>query len=313
MSDFALVGLDGGNPLSFLAGLGVLRVSTLAWPERSVRLGWSEQQGGWRARLIVHPVIDEGAWLEGLDCFLRDAGGHRAFALGDDLNVAIATFRKAASDAAIQSRPDERRHVDFLAAFGSDAVEARANGKKTGEMSDTAFRTMSGAGHQHFLGFMRVLVGDSGIDHLRKALFRTWQYDDPLEGHTMRWDPVDDVRYALRWRNSSGDPERKRSGTVWGANRLAIEALPLLSTAVTHGRLQTTGFTQRKGEGAIWTWPIWTAPMAQDCVRSLLALSQLQEVHPNRDRLSAMGIAEVYRSQRITQGKFRNFTPARPA
>jgi len=313
MNEFVLKGLDGGNSLGFLAALGVLRASTLAWPERAVRLAWSDQHGGWRPRLFLHPGIEEDAWLEGLDSFLRDASGHDAFKLADDLNVPIPTFRKIALEVARQSQPDERRHADLLAAFGSDAVEAEANGKKTGAMADTALRTMSGAGHQHFFGFVRVLIADTRIEHLRAALLIPWQYTDPVENHTMRWDPMDDVRYALRWRNSSGDPERKKGGTVWGANRLAIEALALLPTAPTHGRLQTTGFTQRKGQGAIWTWPIWTAPIGQDVVRSLLALTQLQEPSPDRNRLAAMGIAEVYRCQRITQGKYRNFTPAVPA
>jgi hypothetical protein len=313
MSEFTLQGLDGGSPLGFLATLGVLRTSALAWPERAVQLVWSDRDGGWRPRLFLHPSIDEEAWLEGLDHRLRDTIGHDAFKLADDLNVRIATFRKVALEAAARSRPDERRHADFLAAFGSDAVETVANGKKTGDISDTALRTMSGAGHQHFLGFMRALVADTRVEHLRRALLMSWQYDDPMENHTMRWDPTDDVRYALRWRNSSGDPERKRSGAVWGANRFAIEGLALLPTAPVQRRLQTTGFTQRKGQGTTWTWPIWNVPIGQDGVRSLLALAQLQEPCPDRAWLAAMGIAEVYRCQRITQGKYRNFTPASPA
>ena len=36
-----LTGLDGANPLAFLAALGTLRGLTLAWPERRVRLSWT--------------------------------------------------------------------------------------------------------------------------------------------------------------------------------------------------------------------------------------------------------------------------------
>ena len=35
-----LSGLDGGNPLAFLAALGTLRGLTIAWPGRRVRLSW---------------------------------------------------------------------------------------------------------------------------------------------------------------------------------------------------------------------------------------------------------------------------------
>ena len=36
-----LNGLDGANPLAFLAALGTLRGLTLAWPERRIRLSWT--------------------------------------------------------------------------------------------------------------------------------------------------------------------------------------------------------------------------------------------------------------------------------
>jgi len=247
-----------------------------------------------------------------VDQTLRDKTGQTAFSLADDLTVSCSIYKAAATKAAHADTGD-RRYADFLAAFGSEAVESEANGKKSGEIADTAFRTMSGAGHQHFLGFMRALAADTQVEHLKKALLTPWQYDDPVENHTMRWDPMDDVRYALRWRNPSGDPERKRNGAVWGANRLAIEALPLFPTAPVKGRLETTGFTQRKGYGVAWTWPIWTAPIGMDALLSLMALSELQKDEPDRRALASMGIAEVYRCQRITQGKYRNFTPANPA
>jgi len=48
-------------------------------------------------------------------------------------------------------------------------------------------------------------------------------------------------------------------------------------------------------------------------LRSLMTLPELQNDEPDRHALAAMGIAEIYRCQRITQGKCRNFTPAHPA
>ena len=108
MNELLLKGLDGGSPIGFLAALGVLRASTLAWPERTVRLVWSDLYGGWRPRLSLRPGIDEDAWLEGLDRFLHDVSGHDAFQLADDLNVSIATFRKVALEAASRARPATR-------------------------------------------------------------------------------------------------------------------------------------------------------------------------------------------------------------
>lgn len=128
----------------------------------------------------------------------------------------------------------------------------------------------------------------------------------------MRWDPADDVRYALRWRDSSGDPERKRTGTMWGANRLAMEGIPLMPSVPTaREQLATVGFAYSKGEGTTWTWPVWDAWCSVDTVRSLLTLKSLQRPEL-RGEMSRLGVAEVFRCQRIRQGKYRNLTPARP-
>jgi len=280
---------------------------------------------------LLDGEIDRDDWLTAVDRTLRDKTGQTAFSLADDptafsvllstkphdgqtaitkaddLTVPCGEYRAVTMTAAANAVVGDRRHADFLAAFGSEAVESEVNGKKTGKIADTAFRTMSGAGHQHFLGFMRELARVTEVEHLRSALFEVWRYSD--QGSSLRWDPMDDRRYALRWLQPSGDPAK----TVRGANRLAIEALPLLPTAPVKGRLETTGFTQRKGRGAVWTWPIWTAPVGLDVVRSLVSLPELQNDAPDRRALAAMGIAEVYRCQRITQGKYRNFTPAHPA
>ena len=98
-----------------------------------------------------------------------------------------------------------------------------------------------------------------------------------------------------------------------GANRLAVEALPLFPAAPGEGGLQTTGFTQRRGKGVLFTWPIWEVPLHLDTVRSLLSLAELQEPRPDRESLAARGVVEIYRSQRTTRDKYRNFTPALPA
>lgn len=302
-----LNGLNGGNPLAYLAALGALRTTALMWPEQNVRMHWSSAQGHWHPHLTLEDEVDRDDWLTALAQTLKSSPGHAAYTLADDLIIPCPVFKAAAMTAANLAHAGDRVQADFLAAFGSEAIESEANGKKTSQIADTALRTMSGAGHQHFLGFMRELAAVTEIGHLRHALFETWRYADP--GPSMRWDPSDDRRYALRWRQPSGDPVT----TVRGANRLAIEALPLLPTAPVRARLETTGFTQRKGRGVIWTWPIWTAPVPIEVVRSLLSLPQLQADEPDRRNLSARGIAEVYRCQRITQGKYRNFTPAHPA
>jgi hypothetical protein len=87
--------------------------------------------------------------------------------------------------------------------------------------------------------------------------------------------------------------------------------------------LRTTGFSGSGRQGTFWTWPIWEAGLGLDTCRSVLALDELQPSHDMVTRegsLEAMrnkfqtlrerGIVAVFRSQRVTEGKFRSFTPA---
>lgn len=299
-----LNGLDGGNPLGFLAAVGVLRTTAEADSSLDWRLRWGMREGAWSPVLLGKTALTADGLLDLLLPALKKMKGHPAFAFADDLTLSCAEFRRVARSACRAAEPADRRQADFMAAFGCDIHPVSP---KDPRIQDTALRTMSGAGHQHFIGSMRELVEETDAAHLRASLFEAWQYADPKP--SLRWDPQDDRRYALRWKEPSGDPVR----TIRGANRLAVEALPLFPTAPGERQLHTTGFTQRRGEGALFTWPIWEVPLSIDTVRSLLSLAELQEPQPDRRSLLARGVVEIYRSQRITKDKYRNFTAAVPA
>lgn len=303
-----LKGLDGSNPLAFLAAIGTLRTAALAWPDCCCRMGWKRTDDGWRPELTVDSEQERDLVADLATELARDPK-NEAFQVADDLKIKLEDFRRQLIKAQKEASNKERRFADFLAAFGSEATKSM---KDPHYIADTALRTMSGNGNQHFLGVMRQLSMDTTSDHLRKALLDPWIYDDPMEKHTMRWDPRDDVRRALRWSEPSGDPARKFQGSVWGANRLAIEGLPLLPSVPSGGQLETTGFMQRRGFGMFWTWPIWECEVSVDVVRSLLAFKELLAELPDRCQLDVMGVKEIYRCERITQGRFRNFTVGVP-
>ena len=295
-----LAGLDGSNPLAFLAALATLRVLSHVWTERALRLGWESRAGRWTPLLDCAGTASPEDVVAALDPALRAMAGHPAFTFAADLKLPADAFAAFAREAAAQAR-DARDGTlaQFAGAFACEVLT-----EENGDVQDTAFRTMSGAGHQHFLKFMAELAQVTTAAHLRAALFSPWRYDE--QKLSLRWDPADDRRYALRWDDPSGDVIR----TVRGANRLAVEALPLFPVAPVRGGLETTGFASPHGRGLFWTWPIWEPPLALDTVRSVLALDTLQAARPDRRELSARGIAEVFRCERVTIGKFRNFTPA---
>jgi hypothetical protein len=307
MTDFTLIGLDGGNPLAFLAALGTLRAATLLDPASTPLLSWQVESGAWRPVLSLALPVERENWLDQLAGWLKAQQDCPARTLAPDLTLSVETYRAAAHQAHATATSRNRIAADYLAAYASDQVQSQVAGKPSGLVADTALRTMSGAGHQHFLAFMKDLASLTTVADLQSSLFSTWTYQDP--GPSLRWDPGDDRRYALRWRQPSGDPLR----TMRGANRLAVEALPMMPAAPVRGRLETTGFTQVRGRGTWWRWPIWDGRLSLDVTRSLLSLPDLQIAEFDRARLLAMGVVEVFASQRFTFGKLRNFSPAVPA
>lgn len=288
--------------LGFLAALGAFRTLATLPETSNVCMRWVSGGGSYRPVLLLPSSIDAEAIIQKLHTALRGFADHYVITADKDLKIPCGVFRnlaaKAAEDFIARADPNA---ANMVAAFGCDAI-----GNEEGMIEDTAFRTMSGAGHQHFLEFMRVLAKETTAEQLREALFGPWRYRDPSP--TMRWDAEDDRRYALRWDEPSKDPVR----TVRGANLLATAALPLFPVVPTSSStVATAGFSGRGSRDTFVTWPIWIGWLRVDSVRSLLGMEELQRTGVTSiELLEPYGIAAIYRSQRITQGKYRNFTPA---
>ena len=299
MHEIELIGLDGANLLAYLAALGTLRVLTSAEPERKVRMSWVDR-GFWRP-VVHHPSARTTeellAILEERVC--GEDSINAAWKIGKDLTLSCSDFGVHMREAATAATIAQRETADFLSAFGSDVYGA---GSKKELMSDTEFRTMSGAGHQHFLGFMTELAITTDSGHLLRALFQAWDYADGRPA--LRWDPADYRPHALRAINPSGDPIK----TMRGANRLAIEALPLFPTVPQGRRIRTVAFEDGDA-GTEITWPIWDDRLELGTVALLLAASDVRE-SAGRDSVRP-GITQIFRARRFTDGKYRNFSPAK--
>ncbi len=190
-----LAGLDGSNPLAFLAALGTLRSAALEFAGSAITMHWQMNAGAWRPVLSCKPAIAHDEFVQRLHQRLNRMADHPAFGIADNLNMPASRFRDCASESAARSlladEPD-RTFADFVAAFGSDVCYS--NDEPDPTIQDTALRTMSGAGHQHFLKFFRDLVTSTDPVHLRRALFEEWDYGDEGRGLNLRWDPADDRR-----------------------------------------------------------------------------------------------------------------------
>jgi hypothetical protein len=290
-----LSALDASNPLAFLAAVGALRLLDMSKPTGAVKMRWERSGGFWRPRLAGFDTSEEGL-CETL-AKAHWAPIEKFEPIGKNLTIARERFALFVGEAQGAARRLDRRAADFAAAFGCELCED----KEKGRIEYTAFCFITGSGHQDFLGTISALAKSVTAAHIRDALFGNWRAE---KGLSMRWDPADAAEYALRW----DDPGPKGAWAVWGANRLATEALPCFPTVPLGTELRTTGF--RFNQETRWdefSWPIWSQFVGLDTVRSLMSLTQLQDDTPNREVLRAMGIGEVYRAQRVRIGQGANF------
>jgi hypothetical protein len=239
-------------------------------------------------------------WLDAL----REAVPRPELALGKRIDCTTEEYRAHAAALAEGTWLTTRGAVDLLAAFGSDACH-QAN---SDAIEPTPFCFITGSGHQFFLETARELVPRVGTDGVSRVLFRPWDYRD--EGLSMRWDPIEDRRYALMDRDPTASDNKPR--TMWMANLLAYRALALFPTAPGRRGLAAAGWdAQRKA----FTWPLWEHPLGVDGVRSLVQLPELIEERPAASALRLRGVVAVYRAQRVEVGRGANrkvnFSPAR--
>jgi hypothetical protein len=296
-SDKVLRGLDGINPLGYLSALGVLAVISSDHSIRA-RMSWSEEDTWHPVLRVENPITDEQLSDRIYQSLKKKT---TELELGDNVVVGQDVFKAHAIKVVDEARSTDRTSVDLMTNFGCTICMDEESGK----IYVTPFCFIKGSGHQYFLKTVRDLIGCVDQKKIHQCLFDRWTYNDPK--HSMRWDPVEDRRYALMWENPSGSPPK----TVWAANLLAYRGLQLFPSVVRDGQLETTGFT-RMNKKDFFSWPIWEGMLSTDSVRSVLAQRELRDEVPDRERLHRMGIREVYRSERLRIGKFANFSPAGP-
>jgi len=308
-----LRGLDGRNLLAFLTAVGAqvaleqkLRGALLSWHPRTFRPTIFLPAGGGAAAVQAPPGIED--WLVSvlMSALEELAGGADRFHW-DDIKVGTkgsrprsrSEFRARAfvpsADMARQQQGDRGR-ADFVAGLASDA------GGSEKELGYTALCVITGDSHQHFLGFMRDLRKQVTAEHLKNALFAAWRYRE--QGRSFRWDPTEDRRYALR----ASDPAKGRDKEIpamWGANRLAFEALACLPCFPRGRRVRTTAFEDER----IMRWPLWSPSIDLSTLRSLLAHPAV--MRPEGMTLSRMGVFAVASSRRSSVGRKRTFGPTK--
>ena len=304
-SELTLEGLDGSNPIGFLASVGVAAIAYADFPD--LRIGWKQTGYGWRPALRGCGG-DQQIFSETLLQLLKTTP-MTVFDIDKRMPFDFAKFSSALQDAQASSSITERRDADLLAGMGTELYPD----SKNGNFQDSKFRMVrSGdAAGQGLPSYVKSIHSSITLDHIQRTLFMIWDYQD--EGSSLRWDPMADQRYALRYRDPSKSKLADGPGTMLAASRLAVEALGYFPTLMIGRQAETTGFQRVGRRDLYFVWPIWTPMVSVDTMRALLSAPELGQSPLSHSSLARMGVAEVYRSQRIRQNQYySNFSPAQP-
>lgn len=313
--DVELRGLQGTNPLGFLAAIGALSVAErMATGGTPARLSWSEEAAPTACLhadasdddLVALVLGDREAWRGSpvLDYPAVEPAGDVKFS-HKELRAWLAACASAAPI-------DGGRALGLVSALVAEGSYTDAGKAKPTDLHFTA-------GRQQFLAMARQLRDELTDDHVREALFGPWRYASTLP--SFKWDIADDRTYAL----SAVNPADEKKLTVPGAEWLGLLGLTLLpvtwrprgagGTAGAKDRASRKGRTVTTGCSGTWengtfSWPLWSCPLTVHECRTLLGLRELTD-EPPRPALLQRGVSRVLRSviTRSDQGGYGSFRP----
>ncbi len=300
MNETHLTGLDGTNPLGFLAAIGVQVV--FGDEAEQPRLWWSND-------ITPHAVMDGDFTLDriadrALEVFRQWAGSPALtprrhdgtnMSKGDELKLEPLDIR---------AYLDEARKCDASHPLPAALIaEGSLDNQGVAKPSDLYFT----AGQQKFLDMARQILEGVMRDDIFDGLAGPWRYEKDLP--SLMWDIRDDRVYALTANNPSS--EKKHANP--GVEALAILGMSLHPVFAGKGRTLTQGCSGKSWKESFYSWPLWRKPASPFAVKSLLAHVPYHDptAADSLKWFRSWGVASVYRSsiRRSGQGGYGTFAP----
>lgn len=270
MARFVLKGLNGSNPLGFMASVGLLRL--LSQRCGPARLGFTED-GTFRAWVECDSVLSVADIVDVIETDAVDAkcpqswwleykktekGGTKTVA---DLKAPPDKFLQFLALAINEWTKGRPERAEYAAAYGTDvAVDGKGNTKPTALHFTAA--------NQQFLGALE--------NEIRSRVTREWikeSLDDGTDktkpGSNLRWDPDAERSRALMGVNPNDDGTAVNAPLEW----LAFRGLPFFRCVPIGDRIVTCGVTGRRHEDFRFHWPLWSCGASCAAVNTLISLT----------------------------------------
>lgn len=301
-----LDGLEGTNPLGYLAALGIQ--VAFACEEKQPSLWWTDDV---TPRAVVDTDFGIDRITERALRIFREWLHSRAMnpTRHDGTSMPKADSLKLSPDDLREYVGQHQTHAKSGPQFPS-AIVAEGSVDRSGaaKPSDLYFA----AGQVVFLRQARKILGQVAKEEVVAALRGPWAYHSELP--SMGWDIVDDRVYALR----PDDPSKDKKQSNPGAEALAILGLSLYP--VFAGRHAGRARTLTQGCSGDWkrgsfSWPLWTRPMSLTSVRSVLAQIGTDAAGEQKwaSWFRSCSVRQVLTStiRRSSQGGYGSFGPPR--
>jgi len=284
-----LRGLQPNNPLGFLAALGVIKVLDHKYPEYEWKMRWKQYADIETTKKITENEL-ENMLLEEIsvnDLMYEKFKKNYPPSNEED----YAKFMKFMIGATLNETYDVKRVHDFAVGFSL---------AKNSDVEETDFRFLTGSATLFGTAIELIKEIKDNRQKIHDTLFDEWKYSD--NKRSMNWDPI------LLQREHAKFPVNPKKGdtpspTMHGANRLALEALPLFPVILSLNGVKTIGWIDKK-----FIWPIWNQFADLNEIKGMLSINY--SIISTKERES-IGI-KLYSSKKMElyKGRQIRFTPA---
>lgn len=305
------MGLEGTEPLGFLAALGILEL--LGRDDQRIKLSWDPDQ--LTASFSTPDDLDildllkiareqdirdlkASGWLN--EIAEEETKAQKAGAKDRKLHKKRLDFKQAPAEfRAIMRRYATHRLTSDLLAACATGIIPDGGGQQS---KPTALHFC--AGQVIFMKCALNNIRKVTDDDLKSTIDGPWSYS--TKGKDLRWESGAARERALL----SFDPSKTKNEICTGANWLAFHALPFFPCVARSGQVVTTGF-HGGGKQESFIWPLWSKPASRDEARVLIGLRGLDVI--SATERDARNIHLILRSEvvRSDQG-YGNFSAAAP-